>query len=236
MLIAPYNFTMSLPPNQALLLSLALHLGVLVLVTLPDDFTRSPVIPTVSLRGILLPATQVASAEKRQPTVVPRLMAPSASRQPIPPPPAAADFAVLPAPTLVQPANVTGSAGVSAAQDAGASIPVVPAAETANPPAAPDQAGLRQFRLSLAGEARRFRNYPEAARRAGLSGTAEVRIAVEAGGLARRAELARSSGDALLDQAALEMLRQALTRAVLPVSLRGQSFAVLLPVVFEVAE
>lgn len=242
MRIAPYNFTMSLPPNRALLLSLALHLGVLALVTLPDDFSNSPVIPTVSLRGVLLPATQVTPAEKRLPAVLPgvlpRLMAPSASRQSVPPPPAAADadFAVLPAPTLAQPAHAPGSAGVSPAQEYGALTPDVLVAQTANPPAPPDPAGLRQFRLALAGAAREFRRYPEAARRAGLSGTAEVRIAVAAGGLARRAELARSSGNATLDQAALEMLRQALDRAVLPASLRAQSFTVLLPVLFEVAE
>ena len=100
----------------------------------------------------------------------------------------------------------------------------------------PDQAGLRQFRLSLAGEARRYRRYPESARQAGLAGTSEVRVAVEAGGGARHADLARSSGHAILDQAALDMLRQAAARAVLPDSLRGQSFAVLLPVVFEVKE
>jgi protein TonB len=54
--------------------------------------------------------------------------------------------------------------------------------------------------------------------------------------MARHAVLARSSGHEILDQAALEMLRQAAARAVLPESLRGQSFAVLLPVVFEVKE
>jgi protein TonB len=100
----------------------------------------------------------------------------------------------------------------------------------------PDPAGLRQFRLALAGEARRFRRYPDAARRAGLAGTAEVRVAVEAGGLNRSANIARSSGHALLDTAALEMLQQAASQVALPESLRGQRFTVLLPVVFEVAE
>jgi protein TonB len=100
----------------------------------------------------------------------------------------------------------------------------------------PDAAGLRQFRLALAGEARRHRSYPEAARRAGLSGTAEVRVAVAAGGATRSAELSRSSGHAELDAAALEMLSRAALRTPLPDSLRGQDFAVLLPVVFEVEE
>lgn len=99
----------------------------------------------------------------------------------------------------------------------------------------PDAAGLRQYRLALAGEARRFRSYPETARRAGMAGTAEVRISVSAGPQ-RQTELARSSGHAILDTAALEMLRAAAARTTLPESLRGQEFAVLLPVVFEVED
>jgi protein TonB len=94
----------------------------------------------------------------------------------------------------------------------------------------PDAAGLRQFRLALATEARRFRRYPDAARREGLAGTAEVRIAVLPG--AQYAELSRSSGHALLDAAALDMLQQATTRTQLPESLRGRRFVVFLPVVF----
>jgi len=100
----------------------------------------------------------------------------------------------------------------------------------------PDAAGLRQFRLALASEARRFRRYPEVARRAGLSGTVEVRVIVDAGGLTRRTDLTRSSGHEVLDTAALEMLHRAVVRTGLPESLRGQEFAVLLPVVFAVEE
>ncbi|MBS3934839.1 MAG: TonB family protein, partial [Sulfuritalea sp.] len=83
--------------------------------------------------------------------------------------------------------------------------------------------------------ARRVRNYPEAARRDGLTGTAEVRVTVDARA-GRRTELSRSSGHPLLDAAALEMLRTAAARAPLPESLRGREFAVLLPVVFEVED
>ncbi|MFN4148692.1 MAG: energy transducer TonB [Rhodocyclaceae bacterium] len=100
---------------------------------------------------------------------------------------------------------------------------------------APDAAGLRRFRLALASEARRVRVYPEAARRAALSGTAEIRVSVNVLGQ-RYAELARSSGHGMLDEAALGMLRIAAERCPLPESLRGQEFSVLLPVVFEVEE
>lgn len=103
-------------------------------------------------------------------------------------------------------------------------------------PGAPDAAGLRQYRLALAGEARRYRRYPEAARRAGLAGTVEVRINIAASGVASQTELTRSSGHAQLDAAAVEMLRLAAERTPLPDVLRHRQFAVLLPVVFEVDE
>lgn len=105
----------------------------------------------------------------------------------------------------------------------------------AEPRSGPDAVGLRQYRLALAGEARRFRSYPEAARREGAHGTAEVRISVGLGAQ-RQTELVRSSGHALLDTVALDMLRSAAARTTLPESLRGQEFAILLPVVFEVED
>lgn len=143
-----------------------------------------------------------------------------------------------PAPTPADsPSAVAHAAEPGGIPQAGAATgPVTVAIAPAVAPAGPDASGLRQFRLALAGEARRFRSYPEAARRAGLSGTAEVRVAVAAGGAARSAELVRSSGHAALDAAALEMLGKAAPRTPLPESLLGQSFAVLLPVVFEVEE
>jgi protein TonB len=142
--------------------------------------------------------------------------------------------AVSPAPSFVEertiPREPAGGVAVSRARQE--PVTVALAAPTEH---GPDAAGLRQYRLALAGEARRFRSYPEAARREGVAGTAEVRVSVTAG-TQRQAELARSSGHAVLDTAALEMLRAAAARAVLPDSLRGQEFAVLLPVVFEVEE
>jgi len=151
-------------------------------------------------------------------------------------------------------ANPVIPVGVSPASTSLISTPAIPAAAggesvpriAAEPPTLAlatafvergnDAAGLRQFRLALAGEARQLRRYPEMARRAGLAGTTEGRVAVEAGGAVRRADLSRSSGHALLDAAALEMLGTALARTQLPESLRGQSFAVLMPVVFEVED
>lgn len=169
--------------------------------------------------------------------------------------------AVLPAPTFSAPARSTNFAPTpmltvpAAPAAAEAAMPATPpliaggepvAAVVATPsvalpppsvePGAPDAVGLRQYRLALASEARRYRRYPEAARRAGLAGTVEVRVSIAASGVAAQAELTRSSGHAQLDTAALEMLRLAAERTKLPEALRYRQFAVLLPVVFEVEE
>ncbi|HZV55530.1 MAG TPA: TonB family protein [Rhodocyclaceae bacterium] len=92
------------------------------------------------------------------------------------------------------------------------------------------------YRLALAREARRHKRYPVQAIDAGWGGTAEVRVAVRADGVAQSAALEKSSGHAVLDDAALDMLRHALTATPVPPALRGQAFAVNLPVVFELPE
>lgn len=129
----------------------------------------------------------------------------------------------------------------SAAVPAPSSLPVgepsppvtVPASRTPSAEGL-DADGLRQFRLALAREARRFKRYPAKALEAGWSGTAEVRLTFADAG--PRAEIARGSGHDVLDEAALEMLRQAAPVAPMPESLRGRAFAVNLPVVFDLPE
>jgi protein TonB len=145
----------------------------------------------------------------------------------------AATLAVSSAPTFeVAPASPALGGGIADLR--AEAVPANVAVVRERVEAGPDAAGLRQYRMSLAGEARRHKRFPEAARRTGLAGTVEVRIKVTA--FDREAELTRSSGHALLDKAALEMLRLAAARAPLPEALRGQQFTVLLPVVFEVED
>jgi protein TonB len=99
-----------------------------------------------------------------------------------------------------------------------------------------DADGLRSYRLALAREARRFKRYPSQAVDAQWSGTAELRVTVQADGVAMAAELTKSSGHAALDDAALDMLRHALPVTPVPVVLRGRAFAVNLPVMFELPD
>lgn len=95
-----------------------------------------------------------------------------------------------------------------------------------------DANGLRQYRLSLAVAARRYKLYPPLALQNGWSGTAEVGVAIAAGGAPQPVQLLRSSGYALLDAAAMEMMARATLNTTVPASLQGQYFGISLPVEF----
>lgn len=99
-----------------------------------------------------------------------------------------------------------------------------------------DAEGLRDYRLALAREARRYKRYPREAIEAGWVGTAQVQVAIRADGPPPAPRLVRSSGHDVLDAAALDMLRQAQPATSLPPTLRGRSFVVSLPVVFELPD
>lgn len=240
-------------PWRALLWSLLLHtLAFAALAPFVPERARVS-LPAAPLRGELQPPREAASApQSAAPAVAVRSSGPVA-RHETPTDPA---IAVPPSPSVAGLPPAAQPRGDGAAMSSGASPPqperagaaggeVAPLATPQPPTAAspretdergPNLAGLRQFRLALALEARRYRRYPDLARRAGLAGTVEVRVGIEAGGLRRRAELGRSSGNATLDAAAVEMMQQAVQRAPLPESLRGRDFTVLLPVVFELEE
>lgn len=95
--------------------------------------------------------------------------------------------------------------------------------------------GVREYRLALAVQAKRYKRYPPRAMEAGIGGTAEVRISVAAAGRAAEILLSSSSGDETLDAAALEMMKRAAPRTAVPESLRDRSFAVDLPIIFDPA-
>ena len=99
----------------------------------------------------------------------------------------------------------------------------------------PDTEELRGYRLSLARAASAFKHYPQQAVESGWQGTVEIRVEVAAAGAAEE-HLLTSSGLALADQAAEEMIRSALPATPLPESLQGRAFSLTLPIVFELAE
>lgn len=135
--------------------------------------------------------------------------------------------------------NVAAVAAVTASMAgmAGNSAPAgKPAAEAMPAQSADFLEGMRGYRLAVASQARRFKRYPADALAAGWSGNAEVRFEVGSDGQARPATVSRSSGYDSLDRAALAMVDAGAARARLPDSLRGRSFAVQLPVEFNVEE
>jgi len=89
---------------------------------------------------------------------------------------------------------------------------------------------VRQYRLSLAREARRFKHYPDQARERGREGVVVLIVTTVAGVAIPQVRLSQSSGSDLLDQAALELLEIAVQTATLPESLRGQQFGLTLPI------
>jgi len=114
------------------------------------------------------------------------------------------------------------------------------AAEATRSPASgrmegPDAEELRGYRLSLARAAATFKHYPQQAVESGWQGSVEIRVDIAAAGGAEE-HLLTSSGLALADQAAEEMIRRALPTTPLPESLQGRAFSLILPIVFELAE
>ena len=91
---------------------------------------------------------------------------------------------------------------------------------------------LRQYSLALGLAARRFKRYPALARERGWEGRAEIELVFDALLSHPEVALARSSGRAVLDQQAVEMMTQATRAARLPESLRGRSFRLLKVVEF----
>ncbi|WP_300453343.1 TonB family protein [Accumulibacter sp.] len=91
---------------------------------------------------------------------------------------------------------------------------------------------LRQYRVALAVAARRFKRYPPLARENGWQGRVEVELSMSVGEYVPALSVARSSGRSVLDRQALSMIEQASASTVLPESMRGRSFRLLLPIEF----
>ncbi|HVF34625.1 MAG TPA: energy transducer TonB [Candidatus Saccharimonadia bacterium] len=82
---------------------------------------------------------------------------------------------------------------------------------------------------------RRHQRYPRAARRAGIEGTAHVRFVIDRGGALRETELVASSGHAVLDRAALELLQRAAPYPALPRRVTSGEVELTLPVEYRLS-
>ena len=131
------------------------------------------------------------------------------------------------------------------------SAPIPPVASAPTPPAAsappaaakPQPAApkaneeaegrlLLTFSQSISKQIKRYQKYPAPAQRRGWEGTAEVLLQIAADGNVTGITLGKSSGHAILDEEALNMVRRASPLPAAPPDLRGRALVVTVPIVF----
>lgn len=93
-------------------------------------------------------------------------------------------------------------------------------------------ATLSEYRLSIARQARRYKYYPALARQRGSAGEVGLVVMAGAGAVPAQVRLERSSGDPLLDDAALTIIRQALQQVPPPAEWHGRRWQIQLPLAF----
>jgi protein TonB len=189
--------------------------GAIVIPTLPEAADASDVAPPAppspapspdATRAVVTPSA--ASAALQSAAAPPRIEpGPSAK----PPTPARAASRIAPA------ARLTG------ARAAATAVPPAPAL-------AHGAAELAAYRDALLAKIRSLARYPDAARERGPTGVATVRFALDGLGVVTLADLAQSSGDRALDDAAVAAVRRA---SPLPPPPAGASRAYSAPIRFE---
>jgi protein TonB len=122
------------------------------------------------------------------------------------------------------------------------SAPVAPppvSAPVAAPRAEPGRNAAQEEQLkaaygqSISKEIKRHLKYPPLAQRRGWQGTAEVLLRLTADGKVDGISIGKSSGQKVLDDEALNMVRRALPLPQAPQDLRGRELTVTVPIVFK---
>jgi protein TonB len=158
---------------------------------------------------------------------------------------------VIPQPAPARPAPApTLEAPKPAAEPVAAPPPPSPPIAVTAPPAAPkaeariaaaapvstDADSLAQYRMEIIELARRFKRYPRIAQDNNWTGTAGVRMVIGADGSIESVMVRTSSGYAILDQEAMNMLRTAKSKAAIPTALRGKTITLDVPVIFNIKD
>ncbi|MEE1612524.1 energy transducer TonB family protein [Microvirga sp. CF3016] len=99
--------------------------------------------------------------------------------------------------------------------------------------ASADPDAMRRYRATLYAAVKNRLRYPPTAERQGISGTAEVRFTLDRSGQIISASLVRSSGNPLLDQAALATVRPGSSLPAAPASVPQSQFTVSAPLRFD---
>lgn len=231
--------------SWALVASLLLHVAAILL--LPPIAPRSPLsrnILQVTLAEPLPPARNAEASSPARPRPVsahhearPRFHDAKRSPEPRTSPLAQVDRS--------QPENaVTPSSPAAAMAAPPPAVSPVPASDP--PPAAaasavsPQPSPTADDVLAAYGEAlsrqiARYREYPRLAQLRGWEGKVLLRLSIGPGARLTEMTVSRSSGHKVLDDRALEMVRQVAPLPAPPVGLRDKSFTVAVPVVFELS-
>lgn len=115
-----------------------------------------------------------------------------------------------------------------------ASAPAAPRQEAATSAPALQEADLiARYRVEVIEVAIKLRRYPLLARENNWVGVSDVRLSVGADGGIAALLLRKGSGHRVLDDEALAMIRGAHSKVPLPPELRGKSFSIDVPVIFD---
>jgi periplasmic protein TonB len=98
-----------------------------------------------------------------------------------------------------------------------------------------DSAAIDAYIRTLSAEVAKVQRYPALARMRGWQGTAVLAITVSAAGNVLKSSVARSSGYAVLDEQALQMVSEAAPLPGSPTPFPGRALEIELPVVFRLA-
>jgi protein TonB len=146
------------------------------------------------------------------------------------------DDLVVSAPKLAAPAIVTAPMPVIAIAPAPEAIAATPRIQAPPAPPAPPAAKAGETRNSYLGrllaQLNRFKHYPPSARAAHIEGVVMVHFVMARSGKLLSAEIAQSSGRAVLDREALALMRRAEPLPPMPETLTGEVLDAVVPVDF----
>ncbi|HDS1648346.1 TPA: energy transducer TonB [Stenotrophomonas maltophilia] len=204
---------------QAMAITVGIHL--LPLLLLVHWVAAPPTLPPpeqdvrISLR-LLAPAAPPQPVEERQaeqPSQAQQARAAQPRKSPPPPAPTHAPEGELAASEIAgagrQPTQVAPPAAAADARPAPASITAAPPAPDAPPADVQAGAASDQWEARLMARLERYRYYPSSARSRRQQGTSWVRASIDRDGRLLALRLEQSSGQSLLDDAALQTFRRA---------------------------
>lgn len=249
-----FGFIGSFPPMplhhnrtllKALIVSLSAHAFLLVEVFtfLPVRPEASPMTISVSIQPAVgerqlpqsqrsesgvLPATASATKPKRL-KASPRVLAVADP----------SSIGTVPAEVFTPPMSVESSGDFTsdhAGRDhGGGDVPAPRAIVQPSPEDGVSAEAVRQYRTSLAISAKRFKRYPALARERGWEGDVEVVLDFHRVLPGPEVSVASSSGKAVLDEQAAEMIRQAARTTEVPDGLKGRNFRMRMPISFSLS-